>query len=250
VAAGATAHGFIYWADGVMEPDAQAGTATRVTIPVERLPNGNLIPGRDRVPVWWAPLADSRGNEAYGATIGFRARYIHAKNYLGRDESSDFHRSPPQAYIETLTPTFRDLTVWGSRDGVLLNYNERVNLSGATIVGFGTSLSSFQVNDGTAKTGVGLDTGTDATFGPGRIEGVAISGFGAGFVTPVNGRWTVQDLALTDNGIDLYIQPEDTSPTEVALANVTFGTFADSEVDGVSTDRATLPEHIRIVVGD
>lgn len=237
VAAGASAHGFIYWTDGIMEPGTN--TAARVTVNVSSLPDAQLIPDRDVVPVWWAPLAESRGNESYGSTIGFRIRYIHAKNYLGREEASDFHRSPPQAYIDTLFPTVSDLTVWGNRDGVLLNYNERVNLIGARIVGFGSTESVFSVNDGTAKRGVGLDVGTEATHGPARIENVSIEGFGAGFITPVNGVWTVDTMTLTDNGLDLYVQPQDTSPTRVELRNVGFSTF-----EAVDADDNRLPGHI------
>ena len=239
VSAGASAHGIIYWTDGIMEPGER--TATRVTVSVDSLPNSELIPGRDSVPVWWAPLAESRGNESYGATIGFRARYIHAKNYLGRDETTDFHRSPPQAYIDTLSPVFENLTVWGNRDGVLLNYNERVSLRDARIVGFGRSASRFRVNDGTAKTGVGLDVGTEATFGPASIENVTIEGFGAGFITPVNGLWQIDNMTLSDNGIDLYIQPEDTSPTRITLRNVTFASF-----EAVDEEGNELPEHIEV----
>ena len=240
VAAGASAHGIIYWSDGVME--VSGDSAARVTVRVSSLPNAGLIPDRESIPVWWAPLAESRGNETYGATIGFRARYIHAANYLGREEQSDFHRTPPQAYVDTLTPTFRNLTTWGNRDGVLLNYNERLSLIDSRIVGFGRNQSVFQANGGTANTGVGLDVGTDATHGPATIENVTIEGFGAGFVTPVNGLWNVRNMTLSDNGTDLYIQPADTNPTRVQFENVSYSTFQVDD-DPSATE---LPNHILI----
>ncbi|MEM7258459.1 MAG: G8 domain-containing protein, partial [Pseudomonadota bacterium] len=211
VSAGASAHGIIYWTDGIMEPGA--ATATRVTVKVADLPNGNLIAGRESVPVWWAPLAEVRGNESYGATVGFRARYIHARNYLGRDDESDFHRSPPASYIDTLNPTISDLTVWGNRDGVLLNYNERVNLLGAKIIGFGRDVSQFSFNSGTAKSGIGLDVGNDATHGPAQINDVHIEGFGMGMATPVNGAWSMQGVTLQQNGTDLLVQPVESEST-------------------------------------
>ena len=240
VAAGASAHGIIYWTDGIMEPSADR--TTRVSIPVADLPNGNLITGRESVPVWWAPLAEVRGNESYGATVGFRIRYVHAKNYLGRDEQSDFHRSPPQAYIDTLEPTINDLTVWGSRDGVLLNYNERINLNGARIIGFGRDISQFSFNPGTAKSGIGFDIGNDATHGPGRVENVQIEGFGMGMATPVNGQWEVQNLTLRENGVDLLVQPPETEPTQVNMQSVQFDSF-----DVVDADAQQLPAHIRLL---
>ena len=240
VSAGASAHGIIYWTDGIME--VSGDTAARVTVAVNSLPNGDLIPNRERVPVWWAPLAESRGNETYGSTIGFRVRYIHADNYLGRDGASDFHRTPPQAYVDTLSPSFNDLTVWGSRDGVLLNYNERVSLIGARIFGFGRDQSTFRENDGTAKTGVGFDIGTDATHGPGTVEDVTIAGFGAGFVTPVNGLWRVRNVALSDNGVDLFIPDPDSTPTQVEFDNVAYSSLRLQEDPGATE----LPAHISI----
>ncbi len=247
VAAGASAHGIIYWTDGIMEPDEF--TATRVTVPVKDLANGHLIPDRESVPVWWAALAENRGNESYGSTIGFRIRYIHAKDYLGRKEESEFHRPPPQAYIDTLAPTINDLTVWGNRDGVLLNYNERMNLSGARIVGFGKDMSEFQFNEGTAKTGVGFDIGNEATHGPGRIENVTIEGFGMGFVTPVNGLWEIQDLILRDNETDMLIQDPETSPTQILMQRVEYDSFEvyqedDDDEDDEEYGDDELPDHI------
>ena len=59
------------------------------------------------------------------------------------------------------------------------------------------------------------------------------------FVTPVNGLWTVDNMTLSDNGIDLYIQPQDTSPTRVELRNVSYDT-----IEVVDEDDNNLPQHI------
>lgn len=241
VAAGASAHGIIYWTDGIMEPTPSP--TTRITIPVQNLPDGDLIPNRDSVPVWWAPLAESRGNESYGATVGFRIRYIHAKNYLGRDEQSDFHRSPPQAYIDTLSPTVNDLTVWGNRDGVLLNYNERLSLVGAKIQGFGKGVSQFSFNEGTAKSGVGLDISNDSTHGPARVENVTIEGFGMGTAVPVNGQWDLTNMQLSNNGTDiLFIEPEN-DETQLRFSNLSYQSFTIHDVENATE----FPAHATVV---
>ena len=232
VSAGASAHGIIYWTDGIMEPTPSP--TTRVTIPVSHLPNGNLIPNRQSIPVWWAPLAENRGNESYGATVGYRMRYLHAKNYLGRDEQSDFHRSPPQAYINTLKPSVNDLTVWGSRDGVLLNYNERLSLIGARIVGFGKNISVFSFNEGTAKSGVGLDISNDATHGPANLNNVSVEGFGVGLALPVNSRWEIDRLRAQNNGNDLlFIEPENVS-TELIFSRLVYGRLTIHDQEGAT----------------
>ncbi|MEM7432611.1 MAG: G8 domain-containing protein [Pseudomonadota bacterium] len=241
VSAGASAHGIIYWTDGLMEPDVSP--ATRSTVAVADLANGNLITDRESIPVWWAPLAESRGNESYGATIGFRSRYIHAKAYLGREEQSDFHRSPPQAYIDTLNPLIEDLTVWGSRDGVLLNYNERMTLSNARILGFGKENSVFNFNPGTAKSGIGLDVSNDATHGPGRIVNTEVEGFGVGFATPVNGTWNIQSLTLTQNGIDMLVLEPESGGTELLFEGVQYESFVVHDNESANV----LPNHITVV---
>jgi hypothetical protein len=120
VSAGASAHGIIIWSDGLVEADVARG---RASVNVSDVANGHLITGRDTIPTWWAPLAEITNNESYGATVGFRSRYVHSAGYLG-EIGSPFHTPPDQAYIDTLSPTVDGLTVWDSRDGVLLNYNE------------------------------------------------------------------------------------------------------------------------------
>lgn len=240
VSAGASAHGIIYWVDGIIEP--MIGTGSRVSIPTNVLQNGALISGRNSIPVWWAPFAESRGNESYGATIGFRIRYVHAKNYLGREEQSDFHQTPSPAYVDTLSPSVNDLTVWGSRDGVLMNYNERLSLIGARIVGFGKENSRFDFNPGTAKEGIGLDVSNDSTHGPATVENITIEGFGMGFASPVNGIWNVNDMVLIDNGIDLLALESESQPTRVNFRRVGFSSFIDGD------ERSeTLPSHINVI---
>ncbi|MEM9775743.1 MAG: G8 domain-containing protein, partial [Chloroflexota bacterium] len=63
VAAGASAHGIIFWVDGLIEPDTG-----RAKVKVSEIENGHLISNRDTIPVWWAPMAEVRDNESYGAT--------------------------------------------------------------------------------------------------------------------------------------------------------------------------------------
>ncbi|MEM7376790.1 MAG: G8 domain-containing protein, partial [Pseudomonadota bacterium] len=92
VSAGSTAHGIIYWADGLVEADlANPG---RRTVKVAHVENGNLIPNREEIPTWWAPVAEISGNEAYGSSIGFRVRYTHSQSYMG-EGGSPFHAPPP-----------------------------------------------------------------------------------------------------------------------------------------------------------
>ena len=229
VSAGSTGHGIIVWSDGLVEPDTGRG---RTTVQVSHVANGHLIPGRETIPVWWAPLAEFRGNEAYGSTIGFRARYIHSQTYLGLGGSA-FHEKPPQAYIDTLEPMLEDLTVWNNRDGVMLNYTERVSLRDVRIVGIG---APFVLDRGTMNAGAGLDQGTEITGGYARVENVSIEGFEMGYVMPRNDQWVIENLHLA-NVTDLYITEPRLGPRAITMNDITFGPLAGTAVEGRESER-------------
>ena len=232
VSAGSTGHGIIVWSDGLVEPDTSRG---RTTVQVSHVANGHLIPGRETIPVWWAPLAEFRGNEAYGSTIGFRARYIHSQTYLGIGGSA-FHEKPPQAYIDTLEPVLEDLTVWNNRDGVMLNYTERVSLRDVRIVGIG---APFVLDRGTMNAGAGLDQGTEITGGYARVENVSIEGFEMGYVMPRNDQWVIENLHLA-NVTDLYVTEPRLGPRAITMNDITFGPLAGTAVEGRESERRHL----------
>ncbi|MEM1415863.1 MAG: cadherin-like domain-containing protein [Myxococcota bacterium] len=226
VAAGATAHGFIYWTDGLVEADVPV--PARMSVRSADVANGELLGERERIPTWWAPLAEIRGNESYGASIGFRMRYTHAQTYIGEGGSA-FHERPPEAYIDTLRPTVEDLTVWNCRDGVMMNYTARMSVRRARIVGIG---APFVLDGGTANSGVGLDLGTEVTNGFGRIEDVSIEGFAMGFVLPRNDQWVIDGLVLR-NADDLYVAEPRQGPRSLTMRDVRFEDLAGTAAEGM-----------------
>ncbi len=234
VSAGSTAHGIIYWTDGLVEADIPRG---RTTVKVSEIPNGHLIPNRETIPVWWAPLAEVSGNECYGSSVGFRIRYIHGQSYMG-EGGSPFHASPPQAYIDTLDPVVDRLTVWGNRDGMLLNYTGRMSVKNSLIVGIG---APFILDGGTANSGVGLDQGTEITNGSGRIENVTIEGFEMGYVVPINDQWTMTNLTLR-NVTDMLIAAPRQSPRTITMSQVRF-----EALDGTAVAGRTGRQNIRLM---
>lgn len=230
VSAGASGHGIIIWSDGLVEADRG-----RATVKTSDIANGHLITGRDTIPTWWAPLAEISNNESYGATIGFRSRYVHSSVYLG-ENGSDFHAKPDQAYVDTLNPVVDGLTVWGSRDGVLMNYNERMSLRNARLVGIG---APWVQNGGTADHGVGIDMYNEVSRGPGVIENVSIEGYGVGLLAPRQDAWTVNNLQLA-NTTDLYINESRQSPRTLDMNNVTFGSLDGTAVQDTAGQRRNV----------
>ncbi len=230
IAAGASGHGIIIWSDGLVEADRG-----RATVRIADIENGHLITGRETIPTWWAPLAEISNNEASNATIGFRARYIHSYVYLGEPGSS-FHEPPPQAYIDTLNPTIDGLTVWGTRDGALLNYNERLSLKNSRFVGIG---DPYVRQDGTTDTGVGIDMYNSVSRGPGVVENVTVEGFNMGILAPRNGAWQMSDIHLR-NTTDLHIEQATMEPRTLDMTNVTFGALAGTAVAGNEGQRQNV----------
>lgn len=227
VSAGASAHGIIWWSESLAEADL--GRVAMVD--VATLPDPSLVPGRDQIEVWWAPLGEVRNNTAYGSVVGVRARYIHGASYLN-DRSI-----PPQAYIESLEPTIDGITTWNVRDGVLMNYNERLNLRNIRAIG---TAEPFRHNYGhTAAVGVGLDLGNDATFGPGSVENVDLRNFEVGFIGPRHGLWAVRNLT-TAATTDVLLHSPIHSERSLEMTNLTFAPLNGTDLAGREAGRRNV----------
>lgn len=224
VSAGASAHGIIWWSEALAEADL--GRVSSVD--VSSLPDPSLVPDREQIPVWWAPLGEVRDNTAYGSIVGVRARYIHGASYLN-DPSV-----PPAAYIESLQPTIDGIVTWNVRDGVLMNYNERLHLRNIRAIGIA---EPFRHNYGhTAAVGVGMDLGNDATFGPGSVENVDLRNFEVGFIAPRHGRWMVRDIT-TAATTDVLIHDPTHTERSLDMSNLTFAPLDGTDLAGRDQER-------------
>ncbi|MEM8671955.1 MAG: G8 domain-containing protein [Planctomycetota bacterium] len=230
ISSGNSGHGMIFWNDGVVEEDKGRGT-----VQTANLPNGHLIPNRTSVPVWWAPLAEVSNNEISGSTIGLIVRYMHSDTYLG-EGGSPFHTAPPQAYIDTLRPTIDGLTIWGSRNGVNVNYSERLSIRNAEIVGISAPYRYFANG---VNTGVGLDMGNFVTRGPGRLENISIEGFKMGMLVPRNDQWVLDNLTLK-NSTDMLIEEPRSSARTLTMSNINFESLDGTAVQGDAANRKNI----------
>ena len=227
VSAGASAHGIIWWSESLAEADL--GRAARVD--VATLPDPSLVPDRDQIEVWWAPLGEVRDNTAYGSIVGVRARYIHGASYLNDP------LAPPAAYIDSLEPTIDGIVTWNVRDGVLMNYNERLNLRNIRAIGIA---EPFRHNYGhTAAVGVGLDVNNTETFGPGSVENVDLRNFEVGFLAPRHGLWTVRNLT-TAATTDVLIHDPVHSERSLEMENITFASLSGTDLDSRNISRRNL----------
>ncbi|MEM7274995.1 MAG: G8 domain-containing protein [Actinomycetota bacterium] len=227
VAAGSSAHGIIWWSEALAEADL--GRVAKVA--VSTLPDPSLIPDREEIDVWWAPLGEVRDNVSYGAVVGFRARYIHGATYLADPNV------PPAAYIESLRPVIDGIITWDVRDGVLMNYNERVSLRNIRAIG---NAEPFRHNYGhTAAVGVGLDIGNDSTHGPAVIENVDLQGFEVGVIGPRHGRWTIRNVSVAAT-TDVLLHAPEVSERSLALENLTFASLDGTSLAGRDGQRRNV----------
>ena len=227
VSAGSSAHGLIWWSEALAEADLGRVSSVQVAT----LPDPSLVPDRDTIEVWWAPLGEVRDNVAYGSVVGFRARYIHGASYLGDPNV------PPAAYIDSLTPTMDGMVTWDVRDGVLMNYNERLNLKNIRAIGIA---EPFRHNFGhTAAVGIGLDLNNDATFGPGSVENVDLRNFEVGFLAPRHGLWTVDNLTTAATTDVLVHNPVHTERS-LDMANFTFASLDGTDLAGREGSRRNI----------
>ena len=227
VSAGASAHGIIWWSESLAEADL--GRVSRVA--VSTLPDPSLIPDREFIDVWWAPLGEVSNNTAYGSVVGVRARYIHGASYLSDPNV------PPAAYIDSLQPTIDGIVTWNVRDGVLMNYNERLNLRNIRAIG---TAEPFRHNFGhTAAVGVGLDLNNDATFGPGSVENVDLRNFEVGFLAPRHGLWAVNNLTTAATTDVLVHNPLHTERS-LDMENLTFASLDGTGLAGREGTRRNI----------
>ncbi|MEM8707010.1 MAG: G8 domain-containing protein, partial [Actinomycetota bacterium] len=227
VSAGSSAHGIIWWSEALAEADLGRVSSVQVST----LPDPSLVPDRDTIEVWWAPLGEVRDNVAYGSTVGFRARYIHGASYLNDPIV------PPMAYIESLEPTIDGIVTWDVRDGVLMNYNERLNLKNIRAIG---TAEPFVHNFGhTAAVGIGLDLNNDATFGPGSVENVDLRNFEVGFLAPRHGLWTVRNLT-TAATTDVLIHNPLHTERALDMESLTFASLDGTDLAGREGGRRNI----------
>ena len=160
---------------------------------------------------------------------------VHSSIYLG-ERGSTFHTAPDQAYVDTLAPVVDGLTVWGSRDGVLLNYNERMSLKNARLVGTG---APWVQNGGTTDTGMGIDMYNDVSFGPGMVENVTIEGFSMGILAPRHDQWEIRNINLR-NTTDMLIVESRLAERTMQMENISFGSLTGTAVANTANQRRNI----------
>lgn len=194
IASGCSGHGFIYWTEGLREPD----TGVRINqFLASNLPNGEHLP-LGACNTWWAPIISFKGNISYSATKGFSSFYIHSSLF-------DDYQSLSSEYLETVRSNLEDFTAWNIRSEAMdLNHNERVNLKNIRLE------NDFTIN----PEAVGITN--DYMNREMVYKNLTIRGFEVGLQLPTRGNITILG-GVFGNAIDFNIIP-------VQLANMPFYT--------------------------
>ena len=190
IAAGSSGHGFIFWTEGLREVGTPFDDQNHFL--VDNIPNGELLPGLDKIDPWWVPIAGFSDNTTYSSSKGLAAYYVHATLF------EDVGELTP-AYLETVHSTFEDLTIWGvSVSGMHLENCERFTFRDVRLIGSGDPDT--------------IAIQTKSTVGDRSIwERVSAEGFGVGMVVPTQGDITIRG-GTWSNQVDFVIAPPEIEP--------------------------------------
>lgn len=205
VASGCSGHGFIYWPEGLIEPGEPTNTYFNTFLPSYLgLPNNiNVVPGEDALATGWYSITDFKDNQVYSATIGLATFYLHTTFFQDIDDYDP-------NYIATVHSTFENFTAWNvNRDGIQLNYTERVTFQNIRLVN----------NNANASTR-GIWASHFRAMNKQVFNEVDIQGLGTGFLLPTQGEVTV-NCGYLKNGTNFSVPAPAMAPRDMRIEGVT-----------------------------
>lgn len=202
VVAGASGHAYIYWPEGLIEPNRGP-----MQFDVANIPNGHLLGDRETIEVWWVPIAAFENNTGYAATKGLETYYLHT-TFLNPDDGFE---ALPQAYTDQMHSTFDGLTLWNMRmKAIGFNFTERVTVRNARLVG-----------NGDPKV-IGIEGDHFHNLHSYRFENLTIEGFGVGLEVPTQGEIVVEGGTF-GNLTDFVVRNPQLGGRNLVFRNISFG---------------------------
>ena len=220
VASGCSGHGFIYWPEGLIEPDDPMGTYYNTFVPSNLgLPNGINISEPGVLATGWASIAGFESNQVYSATIGLATYYLHTTFFF---DEADYDPN----YISSVHSTFDGFVGWNLfSQGIQLNYTERVTFKNVTLI-----------NDRRNAQTTGLMATHFRVMNKQVFENLDIEGFATGLALPPQGQVTVT-CGYLKNGVNMSIPSTMKSYRDMLIHNLT--TEADNSFSEVTEIKMT-----------
>ncbi|MCW8876535.1 MAG: G8 domain-containing protein [Kangiellaceae bacterium] len=199
VVAGASGHAFIYWPEGLIEPNTGM-----MKFKTSNIPNANLPESIQQIDIWYVPTSSFKNNTAYSATKGLTFFYLH----------SSFFRLEEQVtaeYLENLHSTFEDVLLWNMRqNAVELNFTEKVTFKNFRLYGNGD------------KQVIGVDANHFHNMNDLNFENFHIEGFGIGMDVPTQGKINIEGGHFA-NLTDFRVANPQANSRHLSFNNISFG---------------------------
>lgn len=146
IAAGASAHGFIIWPEGLIENGLgmrRGDVNLHITDAAQRA-TLNGVPSNFVLECWLIPSKTFANNIAYSTRKGLTGYYVQTR-FL--EETEEKYNVPTEAYYNTLNAVFDNFTIWNFRNkGVEFLYASNVTLQNSRIVGYNSLTSTVGVD--------------------------------------------------------------------------------------------------------
>lgn len=228
VVSGSSGHGFVYWADGLFEPNRGRPTMqTKIDlyVPPAEFPTLNqaLKDHRAANPgwifdVWYLLPRPFKNNEVYSAARGIHAYYIMTEFHEAIDPTeSEFNLTPP-TYRDAAKLVIEDSKVWSmKRIGIGFTHCAQVTLKNNQVYGYGTSTSLAPWNQSPTTYpyleqephSIGMDLDHYHNTRNWKLENNTVVGFDGqaiGVTLPTNGSTTINGGTFDNSGIDIKIR--------------------------------------------
>ena len=207
VVSGASGHAFIYWPEGLIEPEKGM-----MKFKTSNLPGKPLPESIKEIDIWYVPINSFKNNQAYSVTRGLTFFYLHASFFKKEEQVTE-------EYLKNLHSTFEDGLIWNVRlNAVDFNFTEKV------------TLKNFQLYGGGDSAVVGVDANHFHNMNDYRFENLTIEGFGVGMDVPTQGNIVIEGGNFS-NLTDFRIANPQTRARTLDFNNINFQTselFAES----------------------
>lgn len=198
IAAGASAHGFIIWPEGLIENGLgmrRGDVNLHITDAAQRATLTG-VPSNFVLECWLIPSKPFSNNIAYSTRKGLTGYYVQTR-FL--EETEEKYNIPTQAYYNTLNAVFDNFTIWNFRNkGVEFLYGSNVTLQNSRIIGYNS-----------LTTTVGIDVDHWHNTNNWVLTNNTVEGFNnsnIGFSTPLNANVIISGGTFNNQYTDIEIK--------------------------------------------
>ncbi len=246
IAAGASAHGFIVWPEGLIEKGLgmmRSNINFHITSSTQR-DKLNGVPSNFVLECWLIPSKPFSNNIAYATRKGLAGYYVQSR-FLEQKQSK--YNVPTQAYYNSLNAVFDNFTIWNFRNkGVEFLYASNITIQNSRILGYNSP-----------NTAIGIDVDHWHNTNNWFLTSNTVEGFNNGNIglsTPLNATVNINGGTFNNQYTDIEIKEsnfllDSETPNEYGQVgrtmNISNVTFQNPNRNIVMNPRFTLNQEVQ-----